>query len=65
MINLALHIVIIKKENNIFSHLDISQLKPKRVLDFKSLSIDNLKNKSVYAYSHEEDRLLDIRNGSL
>lgn len=54
-----------KRQNNIFSHLDILQLKSEEVLDFDNLNIDKLKNKKVYAYSHEEERILGYRKWGL
>ena len=54
-----------KKNNNIFSHLDISQLKKEEVLNFNNLSIDKLKKTTVYAYSHEEDKILGYKKWGL
>lgn len=54
-----------KRQNNIFSHLDILQLKSEKVLDFDNLDIDKLKNKNVYAYSHEEDKILGYKKWGL
>ncbi|MDH5691715.1 MAG: TIGR04141 family sporadically distributed protein [Gammaproteobacteria bacterium] len=54
-----------KRQNNIFSHLDILQLKAENVLDFGNLDVDRLKNKHVYAYSHEEDKVLGYRKWRL
>jgi len=55
----------LKKQNTVFSHIDINDLKPEEVLDFDKLDIEKIKNKNVYAYSHEEDRILEYKKWSL
>jgi len=54
-----------KRQNNIFSHLDILHLKLEKVLDYENLDIDEINKKYVYAYSHEEDRILGYRKWKL
>ncbi|MCL4709573.1 TIGR04141 family sporadically distributed protein, partial [bacterium] len=54
-----------KRQNKIFSHIDINDLKSEEVLDFDTLDIEKIKKKNVYAYSHEEDRILENRKWSL
>ncbi|KQC06301.1 MAG: hypothetical protein APR62_08080 [Smithella sp. SDB] len=54
-----------KRENSIFPHLDILHLKSEKVLNFDNLNIEGLKNKNVYAYSHEEDRIIGYRKWGL
>jgi uncharacterized protein (TIGR04141 family) len=54
-----------KKPNNIFSHIDIAHLKSEKIVNFQDLDIGKLKKKHVYAYSHEEDRILGYRKWEL
>lgn len=47
------------KENNIYAFLDPSQLK--ECINLAKVSIDQLKNKKIYAYSPIEDRILSYK----
>lgn len=51
------------RENIIYAFLDVSQLE--KELNLKSVSLKKLCAKHIYAYSHEEDRILDSRRWSL
>ena len=54
-----------KRENKIYSHIDISQLKTHEILDFENLTLDSLKKVNVYAYSHEQDQILAYKKWGL
>lgn len=54
-----------ERENKVFSNLDISQLKSEKILNFDKISIEKLKNKNVYAFSHEENRILESKKWKL
>lgn len=50
-----------KRENIIISHLDTAHLKAMGVLDLGKLDIKKLKARSVFAFSHDEDRILEYK----
>lgn len=54
-----------KRENKIFSHIDILHLKQERVVNFKQLKIDDIKRKYIYAYSHEQNEILEYKRWRL
>ncbi|MFI0416199.1 MAG: DUF6119 family protein [Candidatus Thiodiazotropha sp.] len=54
-----------KKSNYIYSHILVDHFNDPHVLDLSKLTIKKLNNKHVYAYSHEEDRILDYKKWSL
>ncbi len=54
-----------KRENKIFSHVDIKHLKSENVLNFKKIKIEDIKNSYVYAYSHEQDQILGYKKWEL
>jgi uncharacterized protein (TIGR04141 family) len=54
-----------KNANYIFSHIDIDHLKSEKILNFDNFDISKLKNKNVFAYSHEEDKILGYKNWEL
>jgi uncharacterized protein (TIGR04141 family) len=54
-----------KKENKIYSQIDVSQLKSNNVLDFNTLTPDDIKKKYIYAYSHEQDQILGYKKWEL
>lgn len=53
------------RENKIYSHVEISQLKSNRVLDFEKLTLDELNKVNIYAYSHEKDLILGHKKWAL
>lgn len=54
-----------KRENKIFSHIEISQLKDEGVLDFSNIALDRIKKTYIYAYSHEQDQILGYKKWEL
>lgn len=52
-----------KRENTIYAFLDMRQLE--KHLKLEELTVEDLKNKRIYAYSHEEDRVLSYRRWRL
>lgn len=54
-----------KRDNFVFSHLHVDQFKNKRVINLDKLDKKYLQNKRVYAYSHDEDKILPYRNWRL
>lgn len=48
-----------KKENIIYSFLETGQLKA--IFDLKAVSIKDLENKKIFAYSHAENRILSYK----
>jgi uncharacterized protein (TIGR04141 family) len=54
-----------KRENKIYSHIDISQLKANKILDFDNLTLESLNKVNVYAYSHEQDQILGYKKWRL
>jgi len=53
------------KENKIFSHIDILQLKKENVLKFEKLTIEDIKSSNIYAYSHEHDQVVGYKKWGL
>lgn len=53
------------KANNIYSHIDILHLKSEDIINFEKLDIDRIKHKNIYAYSHEEDKILGYKKWGL
>lgn len=54
-----------KKENRVFSHIEISHLKSENVIDFDNPTIEEIGRKHVFAYSHEQDQILGYRKWEL
>ena len=54
-----------KRENKIFSHIDVLHLKQHNVVDFDNLTIDEIEKKYIYAYSHEQDAVLGYKKWKL
>lgn len=54
-----------KRQNKVFSHLDIAQLESEAVLDFNRLTLDEIKKVSIYPYSHEHDQILGYKKWEL
>ncbi|NEK33356.1 DUF6119 family protein [Rhizobium leguminosarum] len=52
-----------KRENAIYAFLDVEQLQGH--LKLNEITVDQLKAKRIYAYSHEEDRILSYRRWRL
>jgi uncharacterized protein (TIGR04141 family) len=54
-----------KKENIIYSHIDISQIKSIKALNFGNLTLENLNKVNVYAFCHDQDQVLGYRKWDL
>lgn len=56
-----------KKDNWIVSHLEVMQLSDKKTFgaDISKLDLKAIKNKKVFAYSHDEDKILGYKSWSL
>lgn len=56
-----------KRDNHIVSHIDLDDLldKKKTGLDLAGIDTKKLKQKQIYAYSHEQDKILTYKNWSL
>lgn len=54
-----------KRQNKVYSHIDIKDLKSDNVLDFNELKIEDIKNKNVYPFSHDEDKILEYKKWNL
>ncbi len=52
-----------KRDNAVYAFLDVQQLEDQ--LDLDRLTAKQLKNKRIFAYSHEEDRILSYRRWRL
>jgi uncharacterized protein (TIGR04141 family) len=54
-----------KKQNKVFSHIEISQLESEEILNFEKLTLDGIKKISIYPYSHEQDQILGYKKWDL
>lgn len=54
-----------KRKNYIFSHIMIDHFTDHHVFNITKFDIKTLTNRCVFAYSHEEDRILDYKKWSL
>ncbi len=54
-----------KRENIIVSHLDTAHLQKFEVFKIAELNAEKLKSKTIFAYSHAEDKILSYRKWSL
>lgn len=52
-----------KRDNLVYAYLDVQQLDSQLKLD--DVAVEELRSKKVYAYSHEEDRILSYRSWRL
>ncbi len=51
--------------NVIVSHIEITDLNKLKVIKLENVDVKQLKSKSVYAYSHDENKILDYRKWPL
>lgn len=54
-----------KRDNNVFSHLSVEHMDGEIFTDITKVSLNQLHSKKVYAYSHEENKILSYKNWSI
>ena len=50
-----------KRDNLVLSHIEISDFSNKRLFDISKLDITQLENNFIYAYSHDEEKILSYK----
>ena len=54
-----------KRENKIFSHISVDDLAKVVFKDISKISLSSLSRKNIYAYSHDQNKILSYKNWSL